>query len=52
MISSLLFINKHSRVTPPEKYIDFFEGPTDRIQDQVDDMESSDDCSNESNYED
>ena len=28
MISSLLFINRNSRVIPPEKYIDIFEGST------------------------
>ena len=49
MISSLIFINSNFRVTPPEKYIDVFEGSTVNIQDQIYDMESSVDCSNESN---
>ena len=46
MISSLLFINSHYRVIPPEKYIDLFEGSIDHIQDQINDMYISVDCSN------
>ena len=52
MISSPLFINRHSRVTPPEKYIDIFEVSTDNMQYQINDMESSVDCYKKSNSED
>ena len=38
MISYLLFINRNSRVTPSEKYIDIFKGSTVNKQDQIDDM--------------
>ena len=51
MISYHIFINMHSRVTPPEKHINLFEGSTDHIQYQIDDMESSVDGSNKSNSE-
>ena len=51
MISFIFFINRNYRVTPPEKYIDIFEGSTNHIQDQIYDMESSFYCSNESKYE-
>ena len=52
MISSLLFFNRHSRVTPPEKYIYLFEVSTDHIQYKIYDMERSFDFSNKSNSED
>ena len=52
MISSLHLINRDSRVTPPEKYIDLFEGSTDNKQDQIYDVQHSVDWSNESKSED
>ena len=52
MISSLIFINRYSRVIPAEKYIDLFEVSTYDIQDKIDDMETSVDCSNVSNSKD
>ena len=51
-ISSPLFNESNSRVNPPEEYIDLFEGSTEYIQHQIDDMESSVECSNKSTYED
>ena len=47
MITSLIFINRSSRFAPTEKYIDIFKGSTDHIQDKIDGMKSSVDCSNE-----
>ena len=38
-ILSLVFINKNSRISPPEKYIDLFELSMDNIKDQIDDIE-------------
>ena len=52
MISSLIFINRHSIITPPEKYIDIFKGSSYHIQYKIDDMESSVDWSKKPNYED
>ena len=41
MISSLIFINRKSRVTQQEKYIGLFDGSTENIQYQIYDTESS-----------
>ena len=52
IIPPLIFINRNTKVTQPEKYIDILEVSTVIIQDKIDDIESSVELSKESNYKD